>query len=57
MPPESLVEHANLGSSPGAGMESSSYNGSSFRTPSRSFYHRSFSTTAGGYYLALSTEV
>ncbi|KAJ5089528.1 hypothetical protein N7532_008212 [Penicillium argentinense] len=40
----SPVEHANLGSSPGAGMEPSSYNGSSVRTPSRSFYHRSFNT-------------
>ncbi|KAJ5168308.1 uncharacterized protein N7482_003902 [Penicillium canariense] len=45
---ESLVEQAsaNAGSSPGAGMEASSYNGSSLRTPSRSFYHRSFNTTA-----------
>ncbi|KAF3389358.1 hypothetical protein F1880_004104 [Penicillium rolfsii] len=44
--PESLVEHANanLGTSPGAGMEASSYTGSSLRTPSRSFYHRSFNT-------------
>ncbi|CAI7644737.1 unnamed protein product [Penicillium manginii] len=42
----SLVEHANanLGSSPGAGMEPSSYNSSSLRTPSRSFVHRSFNT-------------
>ncbi|KAI2794871.1 hypothetical protein POX_a01472 [Penicillium oxalicum] len=42
--PESLVEHAhaNLGSSAGAGTEASSYNASSMRTPSRSFYHRSF---------------
>ncbi|KAJ6089739.1 hypothetical protein N7467_004955 [Penicillium canescens] len=42
--PESLVEHANLASSPGPiGAESSSYNGSR-RTPSRSFYHRSFNS-------------
>ncbi|KAJ5532568.1 hypothetical protein N7494_009120 [Penicillium frequentans] len=43
IPSQSLVEHANLGSSPG-GVEASSYNGSSMRTPSRSFYHRSFNT-------------
>jgi hypothetical protein len=45
----SLVEHANanLGSSPGAGMEPSSYNSSSLRTPSRSFVHRSFNTPTG----------
>lgn len=48
MPEESLVEHATLGSSPAAGVESSSYNGTSLRTPSRSFYHRSFNTAAGG---------
>lgn len=49
--PGSLVEHANanLGSSPGAGLEASSYNGSSLRTPSRSFYHRSFNTPTGMY--------
>ncbi|OQE24357.1 hypothetical protein PENSTE_c007G04879 [Penicillium steckii] len=42
----SLVEHAtaNLGSSPGAGMEPSSFNSSNLRTPSRSFVHRSFNT-------------
>lgn len=42
----SLVEHANanLGSSPGAGIEPSSYNSSGLRTPSRSFHHRSFNT-------------
>ncbi|KAJ5935419.1 hypothetical protein N7466_004966 [Penicillium verhagenii] len=44
IPSQSLVEHANLGSSPG-GVEASSYNGSAMRTPSRSFYHRSFNTT------------
>lgn len=49
IPPESLVEHANLGSSPGAGLEASSYTGSSLRTPSRSFYHRSLNAAAGGY--------
>lgn len=45
----SLVEHAtaNLGSSPGAGMEPSSFNSSNTRTPSRSFYHRSFNTPTG----------
>ncbi|KAJ6189397.1 hypothetical protein N7519_004305, partial [Penicillium mononematosum] len=42
-PSETLVEHANLGSPPGPmGAESSSYNGSTIRTPNRSFYHRSF---------------
>ncbi|OQE43260.1 hypothetical protein PENCOP_c003G04743 [Penicillium coprophilum] len=42
-PSETLVEHANLGSPPGPmGVESSSYNGSTTRTPTRSFYHRSF---------------
>ncbi|KAJ5942337.1 hypothetical protein N7516_002505 [Penicillium verrucosum] len=42
-PSESLVEHATLGSPPGPmGAESSSYNGSTTRTPNRSFYHRSF---------------
>jgi SulP family sulfate permease len=46
IPSQSLVEHANLGSSPG-GVEASSYNGASMRTPSRSFYHRSFNTTNG----------
>lgn len=47
--PESLVEHAhaNLGSSAGAGTEASSYNASSMRTPSRSFYHRSFNAPTG----------
>lgn len=48
IPSQSLVEHANLGSSPG-GVEASSYNGSSMRTPSRSFYHRSFNTANGMY--------
>ncbi|CRL23587.1 Sulphate anion transporter [Penicillium camemberti] len=44
-PSESLVEHANLGSPPGPmGAESSSYNGSTTRTPNRSFYHRSFNS-------------
>lgn len=44
-PSESLVEHANLGSPPGPmGVESSSYNGSTTRTPNRSFYHRSFNS-------------
>lgn len=45
----SLVEHAtaNLGSSPGAGMEPSSFNSSNLRTPSRSFVHRSFNTPTG----------
>ncbi|KAJ5478092.1 hypothetical protein N7530_003601 [Penicillium desertorum] len=44
-PSETLVEHANLGSPPGpTGAESSSYNGSTMRTPNRSFYHRSFNT-------------
>ncbi|KAJ5482682.1 hypothetical protein N7539_006128 [Penicillium diatomitis] len=44
--PETLVEraHANLGSSTGAGTEAGSYGASSMRTPSRSFYHRSFNT-------------
>ncbi|KAJ5905541.1 uncharacterized protein N7473_002457 [Penicillium subrubescens] len=53
--PDSLVEHANanLGSSPGAGMEASSYNGSSLRTPSRSFYHRSFNTPTDPAHYAL----
>jgi SulP family sulfate permease len=46
--PESLVEHANLASSPGpVGAEPSSYNGSR-RTPSRSFYHRSFNSNNMG---------
>lgn len=53
MPDESLVEHATLGSSPAAGLEASSYNGTSLRTPSRSFYHRSFNAPAGGYYCIL----
>lgn len=48
MPPESLVEHANWGSMP-AGMEPSSYTGSSSRAPGRSFHHRSLNNTAGGY--------
>ncbi|KAJ5138645.1 sulfate transporter [Penicillium bovifimosum] len=44
-PSESLVEQANLGSSPGPmGAEASSYNGSTTRTPNRSFYHRSFNS-------------
>lgn len=48
-PSESLVEHANLGSPPGPmGAESSSYNGSTTRTPNRSFYHRSFNSNMGG---------
>ncbi|KAJ5665932.1 uncharacterized protein N7477_008380 [Penicillium maclennaniae] len=46
IPPESLVEQANLGSSPGAGLDASSYTGSSLRTPSRSFYHRSLNVPA-----------
>ncbi|KAJ5305010.1 uncharacterized protein N7443_004670 [Penicillium atrosanguineum] len=46
IPPEALVEHANLGSSPGAGLDASSYTGSSLRAPSRSFYHRSLNTPA-----------
>lgn len=48
-PSESLVEHANLGSPPGPmGADSSSYNASTMRTPSRSFYHRSFNGNMGG---------
>lgn len=48
-PSETLVEHANLGSPPGPmGAESSSYNGSTTRTPNRSFYHRSFNSNMGG---------
>ncbi|KAJ5730026.1 uncharacterized protein N7483_004534 [Penicillium malachiteum] len=49
IPSQSLVEHANMGSSPG-GMEASSYNGSSLRAPSRSFYHRSINTTDPAHY-------
>lgn len=41
-----LVEHAVLGSSP-AGMEPSSYNGSSVRAPGRSFHHRSINAGTG----------
>ncbi|KAJ5567394.1 hypothetical protein N7535_006700 [Penicillium sp. DV-2018c] len=48
-PSESLVEQVNLGSSPGPmGAEASSYNGSTTRTPNRSFYHRSFNSNMGG---------
>ncbi|KAJ5781472.1 uncharacterized protein N7518_009955 [Penicillium psychrosexuale] len=44
-PSETMVEHANPGSPPGPmGAESSSYNGSTTRTPNRSFYHRSFNS-------------
>lgn len=46
---ESLVEHAHLGSLPGPmGGEPSSYNGSTIKTPNRSFYHRSFNSNMGG---------
>lgn len=46
MPDETPVEHATMGSSP-AGVEPSNYNGTSLRTPGRSYYHRSFNATAG----------
>lgn len=57
--PGSLVEHANanLGSSLGPGLEASSYNGSSLRTPSRSFYHRSLNTPTGMYLKAKGLKV
>lgn len=42
---EGLVEHA-VGSPP-AGMEPSSYNGSSVRAPGRSFHHRSINAGTG----------
>ncbi|KAJ5107911.1 hypothetical protein N7456_004586 [Penicillium angulare] len=41
IPSQSLVEHANLGSSPGGMMEASSYNGSSYRTPSHPAHYAS----------------
>lgn len=45
------VEHANQGSSPpdGLGIEPSIHGGPSFRTPSRSFYHRSFHNSLGNW--------
>ncbi|CAG7973750.1 unnamed protein product [Penicillium salamii] len=45
---ESAVEHAHLGTSPGPIGVSSSYNGSTIRTPNRSFYHRSMNTNNMG---------
>lgn len=50
MPEESLVEHATLSSSSAAGVEPSSYNDTSSRTPSRSFFYRSLNSVAGRYY-------
>lgn len=42
------VEHANHGSPPrSSGLDSMVSGGTSFRTPSRSFFHRSFHTPAG----------
>lgn len=52
MPEESSVEHATLDSSPAAGLEASSQDGNSLRTPSRSFHHRSVNASAGRYYCA-----
>lgn len=46
---ESLVEHTDLGSSPGPmGVEPHSYNGSTRRTLQRSVYHRSLNNNMGG---------
>ncbi|KAK9849199.1 sulfate anion transporter [Penicillium brevicompactum] len=45
---ESAVEHAHLGTSPSPMGVASSYNGSTIRTPNRSFYHRSLNANSMG---------